>query len=77
MLRAIAEQANDNRWMTTDDIGAAISESPSRVASAFGPFGRYLLNHDLAWPIRWQFGAGNRVEYQMAPAVAAVILDTF
>ncbi len=75
MLRSIAEHADDNSWMTTDDIAAAISDSPSRVASAFGPFGRYLLNRDLGWPIRWQFGAGNRVEYQMAPAVAAVMLD--
>src|SRR4051794_31816341 len=35
MLRALAEDADDDRWMNTDDIAAAISESTSRVASAF------------------------------------------
>ena len=75
MLRALAELADESRWMNTDDIAAAISESTSRVASAFGPFGRYLLNRDLGWPIRWQFDVDGRVEYQIAPAVAAVILD--
>jgi hypothetical protein len=73
--RAIAKHAEEGRWITTDDIGADNGDSPSSVASALGPYARYLENRNLRWPFRWRYGSDNRIEYQMAPAVAAVMLE--
>jgi hypothetical protein len=75
IIRFLAGRAEDSKWYTGDDIAAVIGESPSSIASSLGPLTRYLFNRDLDWPFRWQFDEDGRVEYQMAPAVAAVVLD--
>jgi hypothetical protein len=76
ILRSVAEHANGDDWVTTDQIAADIDESPSRVASALGPLGRYLMNRDLGWPMRWRYREHDgRVEMKMVPEEAALILD--
>jgi hypothetical protein len=76
ILRAIAAHAGGDEWIVTDDIAADIGESATRVASGLGPLGRYLSNREIGWPVRWRFRDGdNKIEMQMAPEEAAVILD--
>jgi hypothetical protein len=75
ITRAIAEHAEDGVWINGDGIAADIGASPSSVASALGPVARYLGKRDLAWPFRWRYGMDDRIEYLMAPQVAAVVLD--
>ena len=73
ITRAVAEHA-DAGWITTEDIANDIGESPSSVASALGPLAKYLTNRDLAWPFSWRYGK-DRIEYKMAPGVAATVLN--
>jgi hypothetical protein len=73
--RAIAEHAGSGRWINGDEVAAEIGDSPSSVASALGPYARYLQNRKLAWAFRWRYASDKRIEYQAAPEVAAVMLD--